>query len=201
MVLHVETITPTQQKAIDAHRRLVARIVERAQQDSELKCVSASVRTVEFKAPAPLPRPVPKRSSPTDEPTYPYPPLTIVIWTEGLVHSDGIKKRQIRVEDIQVATAYHYHVKPSDISSASRFKDIVWARQVAMFICKELTTQCSLPMIGRYFGKRDHTTILHGIRKIEKLRKIDKVLDRDIEMIERDLKERFALDHAEIEGS
>jgi hypothetical protein len=199
MVLHVETITPTQRRAIEAHRRLVVRIVERAREDSAVKCVSASVRTVEFKQPAPLPRANLRFLSPIPESAYPYPPLTIILWVEGLLHSQGLTKRQLRLEDVQAAVAHHYRVKPSDMSSDRRFTDVVWARQVAMFICKDLT-QHSLPVIGRAFGKRDHTTILHGIRKIERLRKIDKVLDRDIEMIERDLKERFALDHAEIEG-
>jgi len=83
--------------------------------------------------------------------------------------SDLIKPqiRNIEVNDIQKEVAKHYAVTISDLSSKSRKQHIVLARQIAIFICHELTN-LSLANIGKHFGKRDHSTILHAINKIKK---------------------------------
>jgi chromosomal replication initiator protein len=69
------------------------------------------------------------------------------------------------IRAIQAVVASHYDVTRADICSARRMKEIVIPRQVAMYLAKELTP-FSLPQLGRHFGGRDHTTILHGIRRI-----------------------------------
>ena len=85
--------------------------------------------------------------------------------------------------------AYALELKAEDILIPDRGRrELVRARQVAMYLCKHLTTR-SLPEIGRKFGGRDHTTVLHGVNKIEQLRAEDKSLDEDINLIRRKIEE------------
>jgi chromosomal replication initiator protein len=93
-------------------------------------------------------------------------------------------ERKVTVEEIQRKVAEHYNVRLSDLVGPKRLRAIARPRQVAMFLAKSLTTR-SLPDIGRRFGGRDHTTIMHGIRKIEELRATDSQLAEDIELLRR----------------
>jgi chromosomal replication initiator protein len=77
------------------------------------------------------------------------------------------KRREITVEEIQKVVANHYNMKISDLKSSKRLKALVLPRQVAMFISRQLTS-CSYPEIGEKFGGKDHSTIIHAIKKIEK---------------------------------
>jgi chromosomal replication initiator protein len=95
-------------------------------------------------------------------------------------------ERRISVEEIQRRVAEHFNVRLSDMIGPKRLRTVARPRQVAMYLSKTLTTR-SLPDIGRRFGGRDHTTILHGIRKIEELRDGDPQLNEDIEMLRRQL--------------
>ena len=81
-----------------------------------------------------------------------------------LVH--GIEPRRIKIEDILKVVSRHFGVSKGDILSQRRHRSVVWPRQVGMYLAKQLTAR-SLPEIGRRFGNRDHTTVLHAIRKIE----------------------------------
>jgi chromosomal replication initiator protein len=81
-----------------------------------------------------------------------------------LVH--GIEPRRIKIEDILKVVSRHFGVSKGDILSQRRHRSVVWPRQVGMYLAKQLTSR-SLPEIGRRFGNRDHTTVLHAIRKIE----------------------------------
>jgi chromosomal replication initiator protein len=81
-----------------------------------------------------------------------------------LVH--GIEPRRIKIEDILRIISRHYGVSKGDILSQRRHRSVVWPRQIGMYLAKQLTAR-SLPEIGRRFGNRDHTTVLHAIRKIE----------------------------------
>jgi len=92
--------------------------------------------------------------------------------------------RKIRIEDIQRVVSVHYQVSRSDLVSSRRTRAIVVPRQIAMYLAKVLTPR-SLPEIGRRFGNRDHTTVLHAVRKIEGLLGSDKGLARDIEALRR----------------
>jgi chromosomal replication initiator protein len=92
--------------------------------------------------------------------------------------------RRVRIEDIQRVVARHYNVSKSDLLSSRRTRTIVRPRQIAMYLAKVLTPR-SLPEIGRRFGGRDHTTVLHAVRKIEELMGGDKTLADEIELLKR----------------
>jgi chromosomal replication initiator protein len=96
--------------------------------------------------------------------------------------------RRIRVEDILRIVAKHYGVSRADLLSSRRTANVVRPRQIAMYLAKTLTLR-SLPEIGRRFGGRDHTTVLHAVRKIEGLVQGDKGLAEEIEGLKRLLQE------------
>jgi chromosomal replication initiator protein len=79
----------------------------------------------------------------------------------------GIEPRRIKIDDILRIISRHYAVSKADILSQRRHRSVVWPRQIGMYLAKQLTAR-SLPEIGRRFGDRDHTTVLHAIRKIDK---------------------------------
>jgi chromosomal replication initiator protein len=81
-----------------------------------------------------------------------------------LVH--GLEPRRIKIEDILRIISRHFGVSKGDLLSQRRHRSVVWPRQIGMYLAKQLTAR-SLPEIGRRFGNRDHTTVLHAIRKIE----------------------------------
>ena len=99
-----------------------------------------------------------------------------------LVQSSEQKK--VRIEDIQKVVARHYNVSKNDLLSNRRTRVIVRPRQIAMYLAKMLTPR-SLPEIGRRFGGRDHTTVLHAVRKIEGMIKEDTKLAHEIELLKR----------------
>ncbi len=101
----------------------------------------------------------------------------------GHIYRAGEPKR-IRIEDIQRAVSRHYNVSRTELLSNRRTRTIVRPRQIAMYLAKTLTPR-SLPEIGRRFGGRDHTTVLHAVRKIEGLSETDKMLAREIELLKR----------------
>lgn len=94
--------------------------------------------------------------------------------------------RRISIDDIQTSVSAHFHLPKSEMTSDRRAREVARPRQVAMYLSKRLTPR-SLPEIGRRFGDRDHTTVIHGIRQIEHLRSIDPELDRDVREIEQGL--------------
>ena len=96
--------------------------------------------------------------------------------------------KRVRIEDIQKLVASHYSVSRADILSSRRTAVVVKPRQVAMFLSKTLTLR-SLPEIGRRFGGRDHTTVLHAVRKIEGLCGSDATLREELELLKRMLLE------------
>ncbi len=96
--------------------------------------------------------------------------------------------KRVKIEDIQKLVASHYNVTKADILSARRTANVVRPRQIAMFLAKTLTPR-SLPEIGRRFGGRDHTTVLHAVRKIEALVGTDGRLSEEIELLKRMLTE------------
>lgn len=96
-------------------------------------------------------------------------------------------EKRITIDDIQKATAEHYGMKQADLLSERRNRAVARPRQAAMWLAKQLTTR-SLPDIGRRFGGRDHTTVLHAVRRIEALRAEDSALNQDLETITRKLR-------------
>lgn len=96
--------------------------------------------------------------------------------------------RKVTIEDIQKKTAGFYDIKLSDMLSARRLRSIARPRQVAMYLAKKMTPT-SLPEIGRQFGGRDHTTVMHAVRKIDELMEKDPKLSADLTRLEESLKE------------
>ncbi len=95
-------------------------------------------------------------------------------------------QRRITIDEIQRRVCDHYRIKQTEMSSARRAREVARPRQVAMYLSKQLTPR-SLPEIGRRFGGRDHTTVIHAVKQIEKLRQIDAELDADVRLLTRQL--------------
>ncbi|HEY5225826.1 MAG TPA: chromosomal replication initiator protein DnaA [Methylovirgula sp.] len=115
----------------------------------------------------------------------------LCIETAEPVIRDLIRTREpkrVKIEEIQKLVASHYNVTRADILSARRTANVVRPRQIAMYLAKVLTPR-SLPEIGRRFGGRDHTTVLHAVRKIEALAKADGKLSEEVDLLKRMLVE------------
>ena len=97
-------------------------------------------------------------------------------------------ERRVRIEDIMKFVSRHYNVTRTDLLSARRTRTIVRPRQIAMYLAKTMTPR-SLPEIGRRFGGRDHTTVLHAVRKIEGERAKDEKLSEELDLIRRMIEE------------
>jgi chromosomal replication initiator protein len=92
--------------------------------------------------------------------------------------------RRVTIEEIQKRVAEHFNVRIADMHSARRARAVARPRQVAMYLSKQLTSR-SLPEIGRKFGGRDHTTVMHAVRKIEELKSTDNGFAEDVELLRR----------------
>ena len=97
-------------------------------------------------------------------------------------------ERKITVEEIQRKVSDYYNIRLSDIIGPKRLRSYARPRQVAMYLCKQLTSR-SLPEIGRRFGGRDHTTVMHGVRRIEELKSSDGQIAEDVEILRRALED------------
>ncbi|MFW2829996.1 chromosomal replication initiator protein DnaA [Sphingomonas sp. ID0503] len=95
-------------------------------------------------------------------------------------------QRRITIDEIQRTVADHYRIRQAEMTSARRAREVARPRQVAMYLSKQLTPR-SLPEIGRRFGGRDHTTVIHAVRQIEKLRQTDAEMDADVRLLMRRL--------------
>jgi len=159
-------MTPFQTVIAERHRAFHAKIAAQAKPDPGISCPSALARTavhsIEEVSKPDYSEWVERQKKieiPNKEPWFcivaeikPIPPVT--------------------VREIIAAVAYEYELTPNDILSDRRLASVVRARQVAMYLTKEMTG-FSFPALGRQFGYRDHTTVLHGVRKIERLLTID----------------------------
>ncbi|RKE53449.1 chromosomal replication initiator protein DnaA [Sphingomonas sp. PP-CC-3G-468] len=97
----------------------------------------------------------------------------------------GAQKR-VTIDEIQKLVSAHFELKPLDLISARRARAVARPRQIAMYLAKRLTTR-SLPEIGRKFGGRDHSTVIHAVRKIEELRDSDRDIDAAVRVLMREL--------------
>ena len=104
-------------------------------------------------------------------------PITLETTQEVLHDLLRANDRRVTIEEIQKRVAEHFNIKIADMHSARRARAVARPRQVAMYLAKQLTSR-SLPEIGRKFGGRDHTTVMHAVRKIEELRATDAELRR-----------------------
>ena len=92
--------------------------------------------------------------------------------------------RRVTIDEIQKKVAEHYNIRLADMHSARRARAVARPRQVAMYLAKQLTAR-SLPEIGRKFGGRDHTTVMHAVKKVEELRTSDQSFAEDVELLRR----------------
>ena len=93
-------------------------------------------------------------------------------------------ERRVTIDEIQRRVAEHFNIRLSEMTSELRARAVARPRQIAMYLAKQLTTR-SLPEIGRKFGGRDHTTVMHAVRKIEELTLSDRALAEDVELLRR----------------
>ncbi len=113
--------------------------------------------------------------------------ITIDIVKEALKDLLSVQNRQISIENIQKTVADFFHIKMADMTSKRRPANIARPRQIAMYLAKELT-QKSLPEIGELFGGRDHTTVLHAVRKIAQDRAKNPECNHELHVLEQTLK-------------
>jgi chromosomal replication initiator protein len=113
-------------------------------------------------------------------------PINMDLTQDCLADVLRASERKITVEEIQRKVSEHYNIRLSDMIGPKRLRSYARPRQVAMYLCKRMTSR-SLPEIGRRFGGRDHTTIMHGIRRIEELKQKDGQIAEDLELLRRSL--------------
>ena len=113
-------------------------------------------------------------------------PIDVAFVEETLTDVLRAHQRRITIDEIQRKVSDHYRIRQSEMTSARRAREVARPRQIAMYLAKQLTPR-SLPEIGRRFGGRDHTTVIHAVRQIEKLRKADAELDADVRLLLRQL--------------
>ena len=111
-------------------------------------------------------------------------PVTLEMAQESLSDILRATDRKVTIDEIIRKVTDHYGVNLTDMLSARRTRSIARPRQVAMYLSKKLTSK-SLPEIGRRFGKRDHTTVIHAVKKIEELQSTDNQIAKDIEVLRR----------------
>ncbi len=113
-------------------------------------------------------------------------PIAMALTQDCLADVLRASERKITVEEIQRKVSEHYNIRLSDMIGPKRVRTYARPRQVAMYLCKQLTSR-SLPEIGRRFGGRDHTTVMHGVKRIEELRAKDGQIAEDLELLRRAL--------------
>lgn len=165
-------MTPTQREGHERHKAFRAHIARLAVPDcvaEKAVCKVAPVKTLQ----------------PESFPAEPDPPLAVwverqkQIWFSIVDEIDPPKHKQIRVEEIQRIVGDRFKIDRNDLISIRRTAKVVLPRQIAMYLAKQYTLQ-TLPELGRRFAGRDHTTVLHAIRKIERLVKTDIAIADDI---------------------
>ncbi len=111
-------------------------------------------------------------------------PVTLETAHEVLHDLLRANDRRVTIDEIQKCVAEHYNIRLADMHSARRARAVARPRQVAMYLAKQLTPR-SLPEIGRKFGGRDHTTVMHAVRRIDELRSTDPSFSEDVELLRR----------------
>jgi chromosomal replication initiator protein len=108
--------------------------------------------------------------------------IDLVFATQTLGDQLRGAQRRVTIDQIQKAVSDHFELKPLDLVSARRARAVARPRQIAMYLAKRLTTR-SLPEIGRKFGGRDHSTVIHAVRRIEELRDTDRDVDGAVRVL------------------
>jgi len=111
-------------------------------------------------------------------------PITLESAQEVLQDLLRAHDRRITIDEIQRQVAAHFNIRLADMASARRSRAIARPRQIAMYLAKQLTPR-SLPEIGRKFGGRDHTTVMHAVKVIEEMRQSDPAFGEDVDLLRR----------------
>jgi chromosomal replication initiator protein len=111
-------------------------------------------------------------------------PITLETTQDLLKDLLRANDRRVTIEEIQRKVAEHFNIKQADMQSPRRARQVARPRQVAMYLAKQLTTR-SLPEIGRKFGGRDHTTVMHAVKKVEELCAADAGFSEDVDLLKR----------------
>jgi chromosomal replication initiator protein len=111
-------------------------------------------------------------------------PLTLETSQDVLRDILRAQDRRVTIEEIQKKVAEHWNIRLTDMASARRARAVARPRQVAMYLAKQLTSR-SLPEIGRKFGNRDHTTVMHAIARVHELMALDSAFAEDVELLRR----------------
>lgn len=174
-------MTPLQASLHAARQERLQRIAERAVADMPVECLSASERSA--RAPVRPPRSLEEMTIAEAKEwmdrqiaRFKLPPMKET-W-----FSIADRPGEVSVQTIQRVVCDYYHVSMHDMLSARRLQGIVFPRHVAMYLAKTLTTK-TLPDLGRRFGGRDHTTVLHGVRRVTALIASDRTIAADVEAI------------------
>jgi chromosomal replication initiator protein len=107
--------------------------------------------------------------------------ITLSLAQETLQDILGLGEKTITIEMVQKMIADHFKMRVQDLKSKNNSKSVAVPRQICMYLCKQLTA-ASLPQIGREFGNKHHTTVLHSVNKIDSWRQHDPELNRQIEI-------------------
>jgi chromosomal replication initiator protein len=110
--------------------------------------------------------------------------ITLESTAESLKDLLKANDKRVTIEEIQKRVAAHFNIRVAEMHSARRSRAVARPRQIAMYLAKQLT-QRSLPDIGRKFGGRDHTTVMHAVKKVDELRAADRHFDEDVDMLRR----------------
>ncbi len=113
-------------------------------------------------------------------------PIDETFALEELMRVAPTRPDRMSVEDIQRVVCTHFHLSNAELLSKDRHKSVAFARQVAMYLCRQ-RLKCSFPELGRAFGNRDHTTVMSAVRRVEKLRANDPQVNAHLEAIEQQL--------------
>ena len=111
-------------------------------------------------------------------------PITLETTQDVLHDVLRANDRKVTIEEIQKRVAEHFNIRLSEMYSSRRARAVARPRQIAMYLAKQLTAR-SLPEIGRKFGGRDHTTVMHAVRKVEELKATDNGFSEDVELLRR----------------
>lgn len=111
-------------------------------------------------------------------------PISLEFTRETLADLLRAHEKKLTIDEIQRKVADYYGLKVADLLSERRAREVARPRQIAMYIAKKMTPR-SLPEIGRRFGKRDHTTVMHAVKKVEQLRAEDREIDSDVATLTR----------------
>ena len=111
-------------------------------------------------------------------------PVTLEATQEVLHDVLKAHEKRVTIEEIQRRVSEHWNIRLTDMSSARRARAVARPRQVAMYLAKQLTSR-SLPEIGRKFGNRDHTTVMHAVQRVAELMERDPTFAEDVELLRR----------------